>query len=257
MVTSRTAHGSRVAVAGAVVCALALGAAPTVGRPWVALFPLALLPLAGACHARGDVPLRNAAIISALVPLTLLLPAGVWGWPAPALLVLLVALRPGLRGERGPVAWLRAGTLGMVGVAWAATIALVSGAALVTWYTLAHPDLADLTRNIRGVPLVALLGGGAVWATLNAFGEESIFRGALTEVAEAAFGPQPALAIQAVAFGAAHWHGVPRGVAGVLLATIYGLMLGLLRRRTRGLLAPIIAHVFADLVVLSFLIAAT
>lgn len=251
------AQGARIANASAVAVAVALGVAPVIGRPWAALLSVALLPVAGACHARGEVPLRNAAIIAALLPLTLLLPAGAWGWPAPALLVLVVAFRPALRGERGPASWLRAGTLGVAEIAWAAAIALVSSAALVAWYSFARPDLADLTRNLRGVPLAALVGGGAVWAALNAFGEESIFRGALTEGLKGAFGPRAALAIQAVAFGAAHWHGVPRGVAGVLLATVYGFMLGLLRRKTRGLLAPVIAHVFADLVVLSLLIAAT
>lgn len=234
--------------------AIALGAAPVIGRPWAALLSVALLPLVVACHVRRVIAARNAALLAALSALTLLLPVGGWGWPSAALIVLLVALRRGLRGEGGPAPWLRAGTLGFAEVVWAGAVAVVSGAALVGWSFLARPDLTDLTRNLRGMPLAVLLGGGVVWAALNAFGEESIFRGALTEGLGAAFGPGAALAIQAVAFGAAHWHGVPRGVAGVLLATVYGLMLGLLRAKTRGLLAPMLAHVFADLAVLGLLL---
>lgn len=242
--------------AAVLTSAVALAAAPVIGRPWAALLAAVCAPLAFACHLRSAAPARNALVVATLVSLTVLLPTGGWGWPAAALLVLLVALRPGLRGERGPASWLRAGSLGWTAVGWAGAIAIASGVALIGWSLLARPDLGDLTRSLRGLPLVALLGGGVVWAVLNAFGEESIYRGALTDGLETAFGPRPAIAIQAVAFGAAHWHGVPRGVAGVLLATVYGLMLGLLRARTRGLIAPMLAHLFADLVVFSLLLAA-
>lgn len=242
--------------AAVLASAVALAAAPVIGRPWAALLSSVCAPLAFVCHLRSAVPARNALVVAALVSLTVLLPTGGWGWPAPLAVLLTVALRPGVRGERGLAQWLRAGSLGWPGISWAGAIAIASGAALVGWSIFTRPDLADLTRGLRGMPLAALLGGGVAWAALNAFGEESIFRGALTDGLEAAFGPRQALAIQAVAFGAAHWHGVPRGVAGVLLATVYGLMLGLLRARTRGLLAPMLAHLFANLVVFSLLVAA-
>jgi membrane protease YdiL (CAAX protease family) len=47
-------------------------------------------------------------------------------------------------------------------------------------------------------------------------------------------------------FGVGHLHGFPSGWIGVGLATIYGLMLGVVRLRTGGLLAAWIAHVAAD-----------
>jgi len=46
--------------------------------------------------------------------------------------------------------------------------------------------------------------------------------------------------------GLAHIHGFPRGWLGVALATVYGLMTRVLRMRSRGLVAPLVAHVAAD-----------
>jgi hypothetical protein len=46
-----------------------------------------------------------------------------------------------------------------------------------------------------------------------------------------------------------HLHGFPRGWSGVALASVYGLMMGALRQRARGLLAPWVAHLFADLAI--------
>ena len=50
-------------------------------------------------------------------------------------------------------------------------------------------------------------------------------------------------------FGALHVRGFPRGWAGVGLATIYGVMTGGIRRRSGGMLAPWVAHVFTDIVI--------
>jgi membrane protease YdiL (CAAX protease family) len=241
----------------ALAAAVVLGAGPVLGLPWSALLGGSLLPVVATAHLRSDVAVRNAALVASLVALTLLLPKGGWGWPAPALILLLVAAIPSLRGAGGPAAWLQLGTLGAREIALAGAIALFSGGALAAWFVAARPELADLTHGLRGVPLAVVIGGGTIWAALNAFGEESIYRGALGAGLDAAFGPRAALGLQALSFGAAHWHGVPRGPAGVVLAAVYGLMLGLLRGRARGLLAPMLAHLVADLVVLTILVAST
>ena len=52
--------------------------------------------------------------------------------------------------------------------------------------------------------------------------------------------------ITSLSFGLAHAHGFPRGVIGVVLAGSWAAMLGVLRHHTRGLAAPIVAHVVAD-----------
>ena len=33
---------------------------------------------------------------------------------------------------------------------------------------------------------------------------------------------------------------------GVLMATLYGLVLGIIRETSRGMLAPVVTHIFAD-----------
>jgi membrane protease YdiL (CAAX protease family) len=58
-----------------------------------------------------------------------------------------------------------------------------------------------------------------------------------------------ALLLQALAFGAIHIRGFPRGWIGVGLACIYGLLMGVIRRRAGGMFAPWIAHVFTDVVI--------
>jgi membrane protease YdiL (CAAX protease family) len=64
------------------------------------------------------------------------------------------------------------------------------------------------------------------------------------------------LLLQASAFAALHYQaGFPRGVAGVALTFVYGLVLGVLRCRTGGLLIPFLTHVLTDLVILAIVVA--
>jgi membrane protease YdiL (CAAX protease family) len=57
------------------------------------------------------------------------------------------------------------------------------------------------------------------------------------------------LVLSSLSFGLAHYRGFPSGLPGVSLAFTYGLMMGVLRWRAAGLLAPWGAHVFADIVI--------
>jgi membrane protease YdiL (CAAX protease family) len=65
-----------------------------------------------------------------------------------------------------------------------------------------------------------------------------------------------ALVLQALAFAALHFRaGFPRGAVGVALTFVYGLLLGYLRRRAGGLMAPFITHVLTDLVIVTIVLA--
>jgi membrane protease YdiL (CAAX protease family) len=88
--------------------------------------------------------------------------------------------------------------------------------------------------------------GAAAFALFNALFEELIWRGVFQSRLTALFGSPLAIVLQAVSFGVAHAHGFPRGVVGVALVTVWALMLGALRARAAGLLAPLLAHVVAD-----------
>jgi membrane protease YdiL (CAAX protease family) len=247
---------ARRGVPGTLVTTAALAAAPFVGRTGLlATIPL-LLVVALGCERRGEGLGRNAALAAALGLASKFLPNGWWAWPAAAVLVAAAALRPGAWRGPGVAAWLRRGTLTRADLAWVASVAAGSGAALVLWKALRRPDVADLTRALPPVAPWLLLGAGIAWAALNAFGEEAIFRGALFEALERALGARAAVVVQAIPFGLVHFRGFPRGWDGVALAAIYGLMLGAMRRRTGGLLGPWLAHTVADAVILLLLVAA-
>ncbi len=82
-----------------------------------------------------------------------------------------------------------------------------------------------------------------------------IFRGILWDGIKALI-PTPwvLLTVQALFFGTAHFWGVPNGIVGAVMASLYGLMLGIIRLRARGLLMAIVTHVFADIVIFCILL---
>ena len=65
-----------------------------------------------------------------------------------------------------------------------------------------------------------------------------------------------ALVLQASVYASLHFpSGILQGFAGAGLALFYGLVLGLLRRRSGGLGAPVIAHTVTDLVIVGIVLA--
>jgi len=157
-------------------------------------------------------------------------------------------LRPG-------IAWLRRGRITPRGLLVGLAVVVVSGVSLVMWYRLFDPDISQFTTYLPKASGVVILAAGLAFSVTNALVEEFIFRGILWEGIQDITGRwESALIIQALVFGVAHWWGVPNGVVGVILATIYGLMMGAVRYIARGLLLPIIVHVFADIVIFALLL---
>jgi uncharacterized protein len=179
---------------------------------------------------------------------------GSW-WPLPlavilALYGLAVLATPSLRGSvrfwtRGRVD--RWSALSMV------VFTVVAATALVLWRIYFAGDDIERFRGVvpDGVPAWAVLAGIVPYAMFNAAFEELVWRGALWQASEDAFGGKAALAITSLSFGLAHFRGFPSGILGVLLACIYGVMMGVVRYRTRGLFYPWVAHIFADVVIYS------
>jgi membrane protease YdiL (CAAX protease family) len=99
-------------------------------------------------------------------------------------------------------------------------------------------------------PLLAL-----GFALTNAAMEEIIFRGIMMEALDNAFGAgHLSNVIQAFSFGAVHYQsGFPNGVCGFVMVFVYGLMLGILRRQSRGILAPWMTHIAADITIFMIL----
>jgi membrane protease YdiL (CAAX protease family) len=136
---------------------------------------------------------------------------------------------------------------GRVPIGWTALVGGVTPVALGSWVFLFRPDLSDVVGSyVPDFSLPILIVGAIGFAAVNATLEEVIWRGVMQDRLEPLFGARAAVALQAVSFGVQHFHGVPRGVVGVVLAGTWAAMLGVLRLHTRGLLAPIVAHVVAD-----------
>ena len=114
--------------------------------------------------------------------------------------------------------------------------------------------MADSVRTfIPDWPLWLLIPAAFVFSLVNAAVEEAAYRGVVLGALDTAgVTAAAALVLQAVAFAALHFRaGFPRGLAGVALTFVYGLVLGELRRRAGGLLAPFITHVLTDLVIVT------
>lgn len=178
---------------------------------------------------------------------------GLPAWPYDILLPLAaytgtVLAFPGLRRSVG---WLARGRLSPGVLLTCAAIVAVSAGGLLGWYFLFRPDLGLHASHLPALPVWALPATGLGFALFNAAMEEAVFRGIVMASLEDAFGPGwVALILQAAAFGFAHFlKGFPNGWLGVGMTFLYGLMLGYLKRRSQGMLAVWVVHVFADMVV--------
>jgi hypothetical protein len=140
---------------------------------------------------------------------------------------------------------------------WPLVAALALGVAtsgvLLTFQTIARPELTGLAAGLPVAAFGNLLLAGICFSAINALSEELIFRGLLWEVAAAEWNARVALAATSVMFGLGHLHGYPPGPLGALLAGIFGLSLGLLRWWTGGLGLAIAVHMCADATIFGLL----
>jgi uncharacterized protein len=178
-----------------------------------------------------------------------------WPWFLLIPVLLYWALVQSFRPLRLTATWFRVGhpTLPM----WiaAATVAVASAVSLLLWFKLAPPDVKWQAGLIPtwSPGRLALVGLG--FALSNAAVEEMIWRGVIFDTLERARLPTlPVVLMQAVSFGVIHLHGFPSGSVGIMLASAYGAILGLLRAQTRGLLVPFVTHAFTDLSIFGILV---
>lgn len=181
----------------------------------------------------------------------------------PPPLPLAVALAAGIVAgnlpgfARGSLSWIRKGDWGPQQILIIAVVAAISGITLVCWYAVVKPDVSDFAGRVSDVRPVALIALGVLFSVTNAVCEEFLWRGMIFDALERiSLPPAAVISIQALSFGMAHLHGFPRGVSGIVLASIYGFILGCVRKQAKGLLTPIAAHVIADLVIFAILASA-
>jgi membrane protease YdiL (CAAX protease family) len=172
-------------------------------------------------------------------------------WPLVMPLALaFLAVCTRLRPEVGAV-WF---TRGSVPPAATIVCGAVTPIALLSWLALTRPDLSDFAALVPKVRPWLLIFGGVGFAACNATLEECIWRGVIQTRLTTMMSEPWAIVVQAISFGVAHAHGFPRGFSGMLLAGIWALMLGALRMRSSGLLAPIVAHFVADATIAAVLL---
>lgn len=165
---------------------------------------------------------------------------------------ILVASVPPLRRSFG---WLRRGLLGDDILRLVLTTVVVSGVALVVWYWATEPDVRQNLKHLPQLPVWMFPLAGLAFAMGNAALEEAIFRGIMMDALDSAFGQgNSAVVLQAASFALMHYvTGFPNGSWGLVMTFAYGLMLGAIRRRSHGMLAPWLAHVGADITIFAIL----
>jgi hypothetical protein len=96
--------------------------------------------------------------------------------------------------------------------------------------------------------ILLLLPLALVFAALNAFTEEFTYRAPLLGATREVLGSQPALWINAVFFGLAHYlYGTPGGLPGLLMTTFVGYLFGKSMLETRGAFWALLTHMLADI----------
>lgn len=223
---------------------------------WGALASLAIALTYVSVRSRATAAMHLGALTSLLVGVLALL-GSLKSWPLAPILAsavyLVVAKCVGAFG--GFPSWFARGRLDFSLWPWIGASVLVSFAALVLWFVLFRPDYSEVLRTIPRLPAALLFAGIVLFAMLNAALEEFMYRGIVMGALDATLGAGAAsVTLQAAVFGILHIGGFPRGAVGIALATIYGLMMGAVRRRSGGLLAPWIAHVCTDVAIGSILL---
>lgn len=171
-------------------------------------------------------------------------------WLGLGLIVYIILCKNASRLE-GNLIWLRFGCLGRNVYLPAIGFTLVAGVALVLWFYTVKPNIYDLIDKFLPEWNTAFLViGGVLFSIINAAVEEGTFRGVIMQGLDEAIGPgRWSITLQAAAFGTLHINGFPRGWLGVVLAGIFGVFMGIVRRRANGMFAPWIAHVCVDLLI--------
>jgi len=231
---------------------LLFGVSPVLSRNMVIVADSAILIITAVGCFRRWVLVPELGVFSIVcitlsllgIPSQLSFTLGIAGYAATARL---------LRRYNGVIKWFTAGAVTRDITLVAAASVLLSAGALVLWFLLARPDINDIIRTfVPDWPLAALVFGGLLFSMFNAAVEEMAYRGVVMNALDTAIGTGTLpLVGQAVAFGLLHIHGFPRGWSGVALAFVFGILMGLIRRRSGGLLAPWVAHVCTDIVIVS------
>ncbi len=152
-----------------------------------------------------------------------------------------------LTAPAGPIPWIltRPPRWSILGTAIAGAMCLG-----LAGFTFAFGSLPT-AQGLKGIP--PLLPFIFMFALINSFGEEMLYRAPWLGALEGPIGGAQALLLTAVYFGLGHFYGVPYGVVGVILAFIPGWLMGKSMLETRGFTWAWFIHFCMDVVVFFFI----
>jgi len=251
--SNQFAHGA----AAVVVCLAAGGALTFAAQPAVtAAVVVGLAALLVFATRAGLAELCDAIILVAGLWLALAVP--VTGlWPLPAAAAIAVTLAVAYRQKRLARwrSWFRRGRVHRGDLVLLAGTIVLTAVALLAWNHLTNGSLPMAYITLAATtpaPLVVI--GAFVFLAVNGLVEDTVWFGVLLTALERAPVPRPlGLVTVVVSFGLAHLHGVPDGWIGVAMVIGWGLVLGVLRLRTGGMLQTYLAHVCADATIVAML----
>ena len=155
--------------------------------------------------------------------------------------------------------WAKVGKIDLFTILLIIGTGIISMIALISWakWTNNLGIALNMAESIRQYPKIFVICLVIpLFAFLNSFAEEITYRGVLQTALLEGFGNYIlAIVFQATAFAALHFEvGFPNGSIGYILTFIYGIILGYLRKLSNGLLAPILCHIIADLIIFYYVV---
>ena len=248
-------RGRRAVIGGALVGVLVLSV--VVGAPWSLVVGAVGLAVGAGARRTGFDLAAATLFASAAVAIALAVPGGLV-WPIPPAAALAVYTGVTWRDPAlGVRSWFRLGDRDRVALVVAVASIPLTTVALVAFIASGRTDLRTATAGLHGLPPAVVVLAGVGFALVNPAVEEALFRG-LLQPALGSLGVSAgaAIALQALAFGALHLHGIPGGPLGMTMAALWGAMLGSVRHRTNGLRLVWLVHVAANTTIFTTLVVA-
>lgn len=203
----------------------------------------------------GTIQILHGGLLLLLMPLPAFAPALThWPWYLLAPLLGYAAVVGAVPALRRSVGWVKLGRFDGITIALIVAVMVVTSAVLVLWDLFVHPDVSNLAGQLPRWEGAPWLWACLLFAVVNALLEEIVWRGIFMDALASQLGDGWAVVAQAALFGWAHAQGYPSGAIGVVLAGIYGLLLGWLRQRSQGLAASFLAHIGADATIYALVI---
>jgi len=231
---------------------------------WLALLSILKLPITIWLLAVGEIIISSyflfvrprlfiPSLFFALLLLSVYLPLPQKLWMVNILIIILfmAILMLAIKPLRKLIPGIPQGNINFKIIAFMIFTVIISSTALFIWVNATNPDLSFFIETAKPFKGILIIGAIIGFPIFNSLAEELIFRWFLWDGFETlTLKPALIIVIQAIIFGLSHYNGFPNGWSGIGLAAIYGLMLGYIRHSSKGLAAPIITHIFADLTII-------